>query len=57
MRLIQLLITWILWIDNQLVTCASQTSTIDSTDLEDGHPDHQLWRKMINIGRPGFSDR
>jgi hypothetical protein len=57
MRLIQLLITLILWIDNQVGICTSQTSTIETNDLEDGHPNHQLWRKMIDIGRPPFSDR
>jgi anionic glutamate receptor len=57
MHLIQLLITLILWIDNQVGIWATQTSTIETNDLEDGHPNHQLWRKMIDIGRPPFSDR
>jgi hypothetical protein len=54
MRLIQLLIALILWIDSQVGSWAAQTTLIDPTDLEDGHPNHQLWRKMIDIG---FSDR
>lgn len=58
MRLIQLFITWILWIDNQHGIHTSQTSTsIETTDLEDGHPNHQLWRKMIDPSRPTGSDR
>jgi hypothetical protein len=42
-----------LWFDNQIVSFASQTSTIETTDLEDGHPNHQLWKNMIG---PSFSD-
>jgi hypothetical protein len=57
MRLIKLLLTFLLWIDNQFVSFAAQTSTIDTTDLEDGHPNHQLWRKMVDLGRPSYSDR
>jgi hypothetical protein len=57
MRLTHLLVTLILWIDSQVGSWASQTSTIETTDLEDGHPNHQLWRKMIDTGRPPFSDR
>ncbi len=57
MRLTHLLVTLILWIDSQVGSWTSQTSTIETTDLEDGHPNHQLWRKMIDIGRPPFSDR
>ncbi len=57
MRLIQLLITLSLWIDNQVGCLASQTSTNETPDLEDGHPNHELWRKMIDTGRPPFSDR
>jgi len=57
MRLTHLLVTLILWIDSQVGSWTSQTSTIETTDLEDGHPNHQLWRKMIDIGRPPFSDQ
>ncbi len=57
MRLIQLLITLSLWIDNQVGCLASQTSTNETPDLEDGHPNHELWRKMVDTGRPPFSDR
>jgi len=53
MRLTHLLVTLILWIDSQVGSWASQTSTIETTDLEDGHPNHQLWRKMVEP----FSDR
>lgn len=55
MRLIQLFITWIFWIDNQRGIRTS--NNIETTDLEDGHPNHQLWRKMIDISRPIGSDR
>ncbi len=57
MHFIQLFLTLILWIDNQVVSFAAQTSIAETTDLEDGHPNHQLWRKMVDIGRPPFSDR
>lgn len=57
MRLIQLFLTLILWIDNQIGCLTAQTSLIDTDDLEDGHPEHQLWRKTIDIIRPPYSDR
>ncbi len=58
MRFIQLLFTFIIWIHNQIVPfAASQTSTIEVNDVEDGHPNHQLWRKMTDTGRSSYSDR
>ncbi len=57
MHFIQLLLTFILWIDNQVGSFALQTSTIETTDLEDGHPNHQLWKQMMDRGRPPFFDR
>ncbi|CAF1282861.1 unnamed protein product [Rotaria sordida] len=50
-----------LGINNQVVSFVSPpppTTTIEATDLEDGHPNHQLWNKMTdNIGRHSFSSR
>jgi hypothetical protein len=57
MRFIQFLLTLILWIDYQIDYLVSQTSTSDFIDLEDGHPNHQLWEKMNDLGRPPFSNR
>ncbi|CAF0988020.1 unnamed protein product [Rotaria sp. Silwood1] len=46
-----------LGINNQVVSFVSQTATIEATDLEDGHPNHQLWNKMPDTGRHSFSNR
>ncbi|CAF0998312.1 unnamed protein product [Adineta steineri] len=56
-----------LWIHNQIFCFAQQppppppspppTTQIEATDLEDGHPNHQLWKKMIDPGRSLSSDR
>jgi len=43
--------------DNQFNSIVSPTSVLDINDLEDGHPNHQLWRKMTEPIRPQVSDR
>jgi hypothetical protein len=60
MRFTQLILTLMLWIQNQIVSFASQTTvttTTEATDLEDGHPNHQLWKKMIDPARSSSSDQ
>ncbi|UJR20948.1 hypothetical protein I4U23_024057 [Adineta vaga] len=60
MRFIRLLLTLILWIHNELICLTSHATTTTTeimTDLEDGHPNHQLWKKMIDPGRSLSSDR
>ncbi len=62
MRLILLLLLLFIWIHNQIFSCASPIITTTTTaatqviDLQDGHPNHQLWKKMIDTGRSSSSD-
>ncbi|CAF2086550.1 unnamed protein product [Rotaria magnacalcarata] len=44
-------------INNQVASSASPTVTIETVDLEDGHPNHQLWKKLADTGRHSFPDR
>jgi len=59
---IRLLIFFSIWFHNQILSFASQTypSTLTTsttiTDLQDGHPNHQLWQKMIDTGRTPSPD-
>ncbi|CAF4490120.1 unnamed protein product [Rotaria magnacalcarata] len=57
MLLIQLILTFMLDINNQVASSASPTVTIETVDLEDGHPNHQLWKKLADTGRHSFPDR
>ena len=51
-----ILSTLMIWMQNRIVSCAVQTTTL-AMDLEDGHPNHQLWRKMMDTGRSSSPDR
>jgi hypothetical protein len=58
MQLILLLLLFFIWIQNQIFSFASPTITTPRTviDLQDGHPNHQLWQKMIDTGRASSND-
>ena len=62
MRLILLFLLISIWIHNQILAFATQTVTTTTTipteviDLQDGHPNHRLWQKMIDIGRSSCGD-
>ena len=66
MRLILLFILILISIHNQFFSFASQsvptTTTLrtipsaESIDVQDGHPNHRLWQKMISTGRASPSD-
>lgn len=43
--------------NNQIVSLASETTIIDAVDLEDGHPNHQLWKKLGDTSRHSNSAR
>jgi hypothetical protein len=45
-----------IWIQSLIVSFTLQTTT-EAIDLQDGHPNHQLWKKMIDAGLPPSSDR
>lgn len=61
MRLILLLLLLVFWIQNQLFSSAAQPlatttittppSPVEAIDVQDGHPNHRLWQKMIDTGR------
>ncbi|CAF3494897.1 unnamed protein product [Rotaria socialis] len=57
MLLIQLILTFMLGINNQVASSVSPTVTIETADLEDGHPNHQLWKKLTDTGRYSFPGR
>ncbi|CAF4422207.1 unnamed protein product [Rotaria socialis] len=46
-----------LGINNQVASSVSPTVTIETADLEDGHPNHQLWKKLTDTGRYSFPGR
>jgi hypothetical protein len=62
MRLILLLLLISIWIHNQILSFASETVTTttitptEAIDLQDGHPNHRLWQKMMESGRSSSSD-
>jgi hypothetical protein len=62
MRFTLLLLLLFIWILNQILSFASQTVTTKTTettevlDLQDGHPNHRLWQKMIDTGRLSSGD-
>lgn len=63
MRLILLLLFFVIWIHHQIFSFGSQTvtettasTTTKVIDLQDGHPNHRLWQKMMESGRSSSSD-
>jgi len=62
MRLILLLLLFVIWIHHQIFSFGSPTvtettaSTTKVTDLQDGHPNHRLWQKMIETERASSID-
>ncbi len=62
MRLILLLLLLFIWFHNQILSFASEKVTKTTTeiteliDLQDGHPNHRLWQKMIDTGRSSCGD-
>ncbi|CAF3754641.1 unnamed protein product [Rotaria socialis] len=51
-----LLLVHLIWIQNQIFIFAVHTVTTTTVateviDLQDGHPNHRLWQKMIDTGR------
>ncbi|CAF3221471.1 unnamed protein product [Rotaria socialis] len=51
-----LLLVHLIWIQNQIFIFAVHTVTATTVateviDLQDGHPNHRLWQKMIDTGR------
>ena len=52
MFLTQLLLIFVLWTNDQVVSFVSSiTTTTETTDLEDGDPNHYLWKEMSNPER------
>jgi hypothetical protein len=63
MRLILLLLFFVIWIHHQIFSFGSQTvtettasTTTKVIDLQDGHPNHRLWQKMIETERASSID-
>jgi ABC-type transport system involved in multi-copper enzyme maturation permease subunit len=62
MRLTLLLLLLFIWIHNQIFSFGSQiltrptTAKTEVSDLQDGHPNHRLWQKMIDTERASSDD-
>jgi hypothetical protein len=63
MRLILLPLLFVIWIHHQIFSFGSQTvtettasTTTKVIDLQDGHPNHRLWQKMIETERASSID-
>jgi hypothetical protein len=62
MRLILLPLLFVIWIHHQIFSFGSQTVTETTAsptkviDLQDGHPNHRLWQKMIETERASSID-
>ena len=61
MRLTLILLVIFIWDYNKifpfgLQSVATTTKEAEVNDLQDGHPNHRLWQKMIDAGRSPNSD-
>ncbi|CAF1250073.1 unnamed protein product [Adineta steineri] len=71
MRLILLQLLLLIWIHNHIfcfglqritstiattTTLKSKSTKTDGIDLQDGHPNHRLWQKMIDTERASSGD-
>jgi hypothetical protein len=63
MRLTLLLLLLFICIHNhissfglQSIATTTSTTTTEVIDLQDGHPNHRLWQKMIDSGRSSTGD-
>ena len=57
MHFVLLLFTLLIGLPRRVVSAAAVETTLEPFDLEDGHPNHQLWQKMIDTARSSVSDR